>query len=616
MVPEGWPIGFNEPRNVWHVATTRTRSGLTLFACAIAFLLPVAFSPSVEAVFWAPKAALIPLIAAVGLPRLLLLARSPSPAPAAARAALAFVGVATLSTLLADNHTTAVFGLYNWGTGLIFVVALAGAWAIGVSLDESGRGDVTKALLAGVLVNVVFALLEMVGDLSSFELARYDGRSIGLMGNPVHLGAIAAAGLALAIPWHGRRLWPWLAIVTALAAAVEVSGSRAALISMVVVMVVAFRSRWIERGRPGGGDRPLNRLDRRRWGAMVLCVLLGLGAGSALTKWGGGVSVSQRVAEADGGGGLTPRLSMWWATRHAVADHPLVGSGPGTYREATSRYRTVPVARAFGADNYFTDAHNLVVEYATTTGILGVTAFLAWLACAWRRTAGPMQHFAMALVLAGLVEPQWLGTTPLALLALGMALPVDAPGTGALHEGRLPLSSLSSFRLFTASLILLSCLAGSLFLLGEFHLDQASLDFDRFHADRSLALLPRWSRPAAIRGRIETFEGRAEQDQAKLAQARRWQMEAIRRDPSDPYSWLVLADAAAGYGRPEEAERAYRQVLTVNPMSTRACNGLADLAYDAGRSDDAAGWLRRSLAINPNQTGVRRALDRIIAAGT
>ncbi|MGC1512262.1 MAG: O-antigen ligase family protein [Acidimicrobiales bacterium] len=597
-------------------AGTGRRAGLTLFAMGIAFLLPVAFSPSVHAVFWAPKAALIPLIAAVGLPRLLLLARSPSPARAAARAALTFLGVATLSTLLADNHTTAVFGLYNWGTGLIFVVALAGAWAIGVSLDESGRGDVTKALLAGVLVNVVFALLEMVGDLSSFELARYDGRSIGLMGNPVHLGAIAAAGLALAIPWDGRRLWPWLAIVTALAAAVEVSGSRAALIAMVVVMVVAFRSRWIESGRPSGSDRPQNRLSRRRRRAMVLCVLLGLGAGSALTHWGGGVSVSQRVAEANGGGGLTPRLSMWWATRHAVADHPLVGSGPGTYREATSRYRTVSVARAFGADNYFTDAHNLVVEYATTTGILGLTAFLAWLALAWRRTAGPLQRFAMALVLAGLVEPQWLGTTPLALLALGMARPVGASRIGALRERRQALSSRLSIRLFTAGLILASCLAGSLFLLGEFHLDQASLDFDRFHADRSLALLPRWSRPAAIRGRIETFEGRAEQDRAKLAQARRWQMEAIRRDPSDPFSWLVLGDAAAGYGRPEEAERAYRQVLTLNPMSTRACNGLADLAYDAGRSDDAAGWLRRSLAINPNQTGVRRALDRISAAGT
>ncbi len=306
-------------------AGTGRRAGLTLFAMGIAFLLPVAFSPSVHAVFWAPKAALIPLIAAVGLPRLLLLARSPSPARAAARAALTFLGVATLSTLLADNHTTAVFGLYNWGTGLIFVVALAGAWAIGVSLDESGRGDVTKALLAGVLVNVVFALLEMVGDLSSFELARYDGRSIGLMGNPVHLGAIAAAGLALAIPWDGRRLWPWLAIVTRLWR--QRSRCRA-------VVPPCWQSWIVIIGAARTARRP--KLGTGRLLAVVLCVLLGLGSGAVLTNRGGGVSVSGRVTAADGGGGLTPRLSMWWATRHAVADHPLVGSGPGTYREATS----------------------------------------------------------------------------------------------------------------------------------------------------------------------------------------------------------------------------------------------------------------------------------------
>ncbi len=593
------------------VATTRTRSGLTLFACAIAFLLPVAFSPSVHAVFWAPKAALIPLVAAVGLPRLFLLARSPSHARAPARAALVFVGVAGISTLFADNHTTAVFGLYNWGTGLIFVMALAGSWAIGVSLDENGRKDVTKALLAGVLVNVVFALLEMVGDLSSFELARYDGRSIGLMGNPVHLGAIAAAGLALVLPWRGRRLWPWLGLTAGIAAAVEVSGSRAALLALVVVIVGAISRQRLGQGNSAKGKDRAHPLGWKRSSAIAICALLGLGIGSALTRWGGGVSVSQRVTEANGGGGLTPRLSMWWATRHAVANHPLVGSGPGTYREATSRYRTVSVARAFGPDNYFTDAHNLVVEYATTTGLLGLGAFLAWLTWAWRRTTGPLRLFAAALIIVGLVEPQWPGTTPLALLALGMALPADDPDTTALEDGRQPLSSPLTFRLFTACLVLMSSLAGGVFLLGEFHLEQASLDFSRIHADRSLALLPRWSRPAAIRGRIETFEGRAEQDSAKLAEARRWQKETIRRDPSDPYSWLVLADAAAGYGRPEEAERAYRHVLTINPMSTRACNGLADIAYAAGRPGVAAGWLRRSLAINPNQTGVRRALLRI-----
>src|SRR5207249_4647508 len=166
---------------------------------------------------------------AVGLPRLVLLA-SRGEQRAAARAASAFVGVAAVSAALAPNHTVAFFGLYNWGTGFLFVVALASAWALGASLDAPARRELEVAVLAAVLVNAVLGLVETVVDLDDFHLGKVFGRAMGLLGNPIHLGTACAAGLALlAVRRLGRPATRALAIVL-LAGALEASGTRAALL--------------------------------------------------------------------------------------------------------------------------------------------------------------------------------------------------------------------------------------------------------------------------------------------------------------------------------------------------------------------------------------------------
>ncbi|CAA9234222.1 MAG: hypothetical protein AVDCRST_MAG50-1230, partial [uncultured Acidimicrobiales bacterium] len=61
-----------------------------MFASAMALLLPTAFSPTLNVAFWTPKYVLLPLLAAVGLPRLPSLLRgSTTRKPAAC--ALAFL---------------------------------------------------------------------------------------------------------------------------------------------------------------------------------------------------------------------------------------------------------------------------------------------------------------------------------------------------------------------------------------------------------------------------------------------------------------------------------------------------------------------------------------------
>lgn len=608
----------------------------------VVFLVLVGFLPDTNSVFWPPKAALVLLMIPLGFPRLLWLAGSSSPscrtARAPARAALAFLVVAALSALFADTRTTAVFGLYLWGTGLLFVAALASAWAIGATLEDGERRLVTGALLAGVAVNAVVAILQMVADMSSIDLTRFDGRSPGIQGNPVHLGALVAAGVVLALPWQGRRLLPWLGLLYAMAAAVQVSGSRSALLAMVVTIgaaMLAGAPHPPNAGRRTAGramvEDPRIRLGWRRSAMVVLAITLGLTAGAGLSEWGGGFSVSERVASTDGGGGVTPRISMWWASRHAVADAPVLGSGPGTYREATSRYRTITVARAFGADLYFTDAHNLIVEYATTTGLLGLGFLVAWMFWAWRRAGGPLRLFALGLFLAGLVEPQSPGTTPMLFLALGLALRPTPPAesveqaedTGSSEDAgspesavwvshRAPTLSRRVPRLVGATSAVLAVpalAAGAIFIDGEYHFEKASHGLSRSDAEKALNAFPAWSYPATVRAIVERVRGNAEGGALQQATAERWFREAVRRDPTDPALWLQLGGLLMEQGEFDGAGVAYLEALKHNPVSTAAPIHLGELANAAGDTTSAIKWLEQALAVVPEQPNIRQALQ-------
>ena len=102
-------------------------------------------------------------------------------------------------------------------------------------------------------------------------------------------------------------------------------------------------------------------------------------------------------------------------------DRPLLGFGPGRSQVATSPRRSLEIAHYEGPDTLYSDAHNVFVEELVTTGVLGFIAFLGWLVLSGRRARGPLAGFAAVAALAMLVEPQFIGLTPLVALAFGAA---------------------------------------------------------------------------------------------------------------------------------------------------------------------------------------------------
>ncbi|MBV8980827.1 MAG: tetratricopeptide repeat protein [Acidimicrobiia bacterium] len=545
---------------------------------AMALLLPIVFSTSVSAGAWSPRAAVLLVGAVFGLPRLVPLLWSD--ARRAALAGAAFLAVAALSTVLSPQPMLSLFGLYNWGTGLLFVAALVGVWALGASVGDGVVEVVERALIAGVLVNAAVAIVQGAVNLDTAPFTRYEGRAAGLLSNPVYLATLMAGGLALVLPRVRTSVARWGAATVVVAAALQLSGSRFALgLAIASGGVVLFR-------------------ERRQAAAGVAALALGLLLGVGVGALGGATTGSGRVQAGGESVGTTARLHEWASAADAIGDRPVLGAGPGRFRAATSRYRDLALVRAEGADRRFVDAHDIVVEYATTTGVLGAAALACWLLLAWRRARGSLLGFALLVLAMHLVEPQSLGTTPLAFLALGVA-------------GRAEVSRLGRAATAVTAVLVLAALASAGRLLwGDFVLHQAELDFAPDRAAAAVRTLPPWPEPSQVAGRVWLFRSIATRDPAARQAALRWDRLATRRDPTDPDSWAMLAEAELYFGQPQRAVRSFGQALRWDPWSVRALNGLGNALLAVGDRPRARAALERSLRAEPHQPKIRTQLSR------
>jgi O-antigen ligase len=550
----------------------RGRSPLELFAAAIALVLPIAFVTSLDSAAWSLRAAVLLVVAGVGLP--VLLSQTRGPHPLAARAAVGFLAAGAVSAVLSQNHTTAVFGLYNQGTGVLFMAALAGAWAIGRRVRPEARPLLERALILGVLVNVAVALLAALVNLTgvSGDLVDSGGRSAGLAGNPVHLAALCVLALALIVPRLTASPLTWAVPVAALAAATQLSGTRAALVVMAGIAVWAGRRHGL------------------RVGALVaVLVVIGLAVGSTM----GSASTSSATARSASLGSWRNRPATWLTAGSSIVHHPLLGVGPGQFRTATSAKHPMSVALSEGPDVLFTDAHNIFVEYATTTGLLGLGALVIWLVAAIRPARGWLLMGALGVLVIHLLEPQSVVTTPLAFLALGASAPVACATSGRRRR--------VGYQVATWSCLALAVAAASVFLVGEVQAHQAQLDLSAGPAAQADRLLPPWSRTASLLAKAWTFHGITNgHNQGDYQRSRAWRMAAVQRDNTDPVLWNELAQFDATIGKdPKAAQSEFTRALRLNPTSVLAMSGLAHLAGDRCDVAQQQYWQERADQLSP-----------------
>jgi O-antigen ligase len=554
---------------------TRTRPQLTVGEWTVvvgAGLLLVVGVPGVSAYFWSPKVAIL-LVAII--PGLVALGRLVAGRDRAAIAGVAFVAVAGLSTLLSPSPLLSLVGVYVEGTGFLFVASVVGAWALGRGLTRPAARMLGSVVLAAAVVNAVMCWLQMSSAFSGELFARFQGRAPGLLGNPVHTTALLVGAFALAVERARAPVGDVrtarvgaIAMCALFASAVQLSGGRIGLVLLAIVAVRAL---------VGSGWRT----------AVVVAVVAGAGVLLASSAFTSGSGAASRLADS-GGSSFGGRFDRWRMAVPAIGDRPVLGIGPGLYRRATSPHDTVAAAKAFGADAPYEDGHDLVVTYVVTTGLLGLAALATWLALAGFPARGELAWFTVFAGLSLLVQPQFVGLTPVIALALGAAAPGELrPSTRAV-------------RALVVGGVVVGLVAAVLLLRGDHVLDQAVRDASPATAQRAETALPMWPDPATVASRNEELRAterrggaRRAAQLAALAAARR----AVIRDPSSPAAWNDVARLAQVVHRTDEAERAYRAALRWNPQSTVALDGLAGILHARGDAAAVTDLCRRFHAV-------------------
>jgi len=593
------------------------------------FVLIVADLPGLSYSVWAPKMAVLLVLGAAGLPILVLRARTGrrSPAGPPAIAALVFVAVAAAATAVSPAVLSAVVGLYNQGTGLVFVVALAGVWALGTVIDDAGRPILEVAIVAGAAVNAIVAMLQMAGALPG-AIPTQGTHASGLLGNPVFLGAVCIAALALLGGRFVDDPHKWATPVVLVAVGIGSSSERLPALLMLGILVAeivvaVYRHR--QHGEPA-------RLARRAWfcGVTVVAWLVGsilwpLGHGRSLIgafTSGGGAGAVGYTAQSTAQSTFGDRIGIWKVAATAVGHRPLLGYGPGQFRDATSGLMPLSMVQSIGS-TLFSDAHNLFVEYATTTGLLGLGALVAWLVLAARRRRGRLLLAAVLLLLTGMAEPQNVVMTPLMFLALGAAS-LGAPVSGrrlwtirGILDGRVQAESRPAVpcgragRVAVLGCAVVAALAGLALVVGDVQYARASNLSSIGSQTAAIRVATSADHELFVWPKAPELMAKAELARhfgitpAAGAVAATYAREAIHRDPTDAGLWFWLVNIQFDAGDAAGARRSALTGLRLRPLDTSFLNimGLTDRLQ--GDRAGAHYWLERSLAVDPHQKTIR-----------
>ncbi|MBI5877804.1 MAG: O-antigen ligase family protein [Chloroflexi bacterium] len=342
-----------------------------------AIVVPVLINPWGGSAFELPKAAFVRAAALVlivlGLPALVSgLTRFPKLPPLAAPA-LALGAAALFSTFSSVDTRVSLLGLYERQQGLITLLAYLMVFlAAAASMRTPDAVDRLRAALVGGSVLVVAYGLIQAAHLDPLPW-QTDSRSalLATIGRSNLLGSYLvlvmpltlwhAASLQRAVGW--RRWWPRPLLAGQLLVLL-LTDARAAWLGLAVAALVGILA-W---------------LAPRRAPLAVPAVVLMAAFGTPLA----GLAMHgswPAVVRADGGS-TAARLTIWDAAMPLVAARPASGYGPETFRSVFARVYPPQLVYYQGRQAAVDRAHNLWLDAALSSGVVGLFAF-AWVLIAF-----------------------------------------------------------------------------------------------------------------------------------------------------------------------------------------------------------------------------------------
>lgn len=604
-------------RRVRSPATFTGRAGQ---AVAIgAFVLTIVDIPKLQYSVFAPEAAVFLAMGAAGLPLLVARAvghrgsRRATSELWAARLAIAFVVSGLISVAMAARPTLALVGLYQHGTGWLFIAGVAGFWALGTGLGDTERRLLELALIFGALANSVLTVFQQLFGLGGIGLEGLAGQPDGVLGNPVLYGGLAAAALVLITPRFIAQPRRWWAGVVIIGVGIGLSGERLpALLALIVVGFYAG-SRWRQR------SQSIDQLGWRRSLENAGITIAAILVGSLVAKLKGGLGVVSHAAGSTTSETFGQRLDAWRNGLHAFASHPIFGSGPGQFRAATSPYYSVSDFRVDGGVTItFPDAHNIIIEYAVTTGIIGLGLLAAWFVYAVLHRSGPLIGFGLVILALQMAEPLNIVLTPLAFLAIGAAALTsranpdspDETGTRASPAARVP----AWIGPTSLALAVVAGVVGILIVVGDVNFETTRADNIANNNQAALgpgatanSLIGFWPDTASLLGTIHLALGKSGQP-GQYTQAILWAQQAVDKDPTNSHLLTTLARYQGSVGDNAGATRSALEALKYEMTDPDAESVLGILDTIGHEPEAAKKYLEESLNLVPDQTSLRKVL--------
>ena len=373
---------------------------------------------------WSPRFAVLLAVLPPGAVFLTRLARERDPAALALIAALAWTAVVIP---FQPSPWIRVFGVVGLETSLLIWVCVAACWALGRQLGESAKRLLPWVMIAALVVCGAIGILQVAAQTETGSMVLERGRAHGLATYSIYYGSLLSAAAVLLAALDVSRRWrlAQIAGIGGFALCSGLSGSRAALLALVVglVYLVAKRrdalrvfallamvfgvvaSTWLS-------DFFAERAAESN-AATVAVVDADTGAPAADTAATDDATADEdpapaatssspdsgstvgRLTSSDGfaGGGISWRIDAWEAGAEAWIERPITGWGVGNFRQAVQG----SVGAGFEQEAPRFDAHNLFVELLATIGLPGLLLFTAFGVFVARSARGPLAIAAVTL---------------------------------------------------------------------------------------------------------------------------------------------------------------------------------------------------------------------------
>ncbi len=283
-----------------------------------------------------------------------------------------------------------------------------------------------------------------------------------------------------------------------------------------------------------------------------------------------------------------------------------------------------------------TDGHDVFVNVAVTTGLVGLACFLVWLfGAGWIARRSAFLGFAAAMIATELVEPIDIAVLPLAFLALGAATAVrPRPESAAVDSARRSEDQLPRqigspgpparvvpvyARVTTVVALVAALFLGVTMVTGDAYMFRATnfapgQPYNLAAANDANRLLPYWPDSSLKIAQIEAFDSLdgTPTATAHLSQARRWTAVAASRDSHNPQLWTMLAVADVDLKAYGPARTAYNRALSCDKWYTQAFQGLGQLAGIDHNWREAVHFYRLALTTAGHDEGLVVPLSELL----